>query len=142
MAVTSGPRVCSIASALEILGERWTLLVLREIHFGVHRFDGIQRNTGAPRDVLTKRLNRLIDAGVVERRQYSERPPRFEYHPTKAGEELRPVLFLLNAWGARWTPDSPQTPETFMHGEHEFEPMLACRTCELPVTSADISIAP
>ena len=137
------PRPCSIASALEVLGERWTLLVLREIHYGVHRFDAIQRNIGAPRDVLTKRLNRLVEAGVVERRQYSERPPRFEYHATTAGHELRPVLRLLNAWGARWMPDRPQTEDTFVHDcGHELQPELACRACGQPVRGDDVSVRP
>jgi DNA-binding HxlR family transcriptional regulator len=139
--VETVPRSCSIASALEVVGERWTLLVLREIHYGVHRFDAIQRNIGAPRDVLAKRLNRLVEAGLLERRQYSERPPRFEYHPTAAGYELRPVLFLLNAWGARWMPDHPQTEDTFIHDcGRELDPMLACRACGRSVTGPDISV--
>ncbi len=109
--VPGDPRACSIASALEVVGERWSLLVLREIHFGVHRFDAIQRNTGAPRDILSRRLLTLVERGVIEKRQYSERPPRFEYHSTVAGDELRPVLGLLDAWGTRWLPDMPHTPE-------------------------------
>jgi DNA-binding HxlR family transcriptional regulator len=140
-AADTAPRSCSIASALEVVGERWTLLVLREIHYGVHRFDAIQRNTGAPRDVLTKRLNRLVEAGILERRQYSPRPPRFEYHATTAGHELRPVLLLLNTWGARWVPDRPQTRETFIHDcGQELEPVVACRACNRRVTGSDVSV--
>ncbi len=110
-AAGSQPRECSIASALDVVGERWSLLVLREIHFGVHRFDEIQRNTGAPRDILSRRLTTLVAKGVLEKRQYSDRPPRFEYHSTPAGTELRPVLALLDAWGTRWLPDMPHSPE-------------------------------
>jgi DNA-binding HxlR family transcriptional regulator len=135
------PRPCSIASALDVLGERWALLMLREVHYGVHRFDAIQRNVGAPRDVLTKRLNRLVEAGVIERRQYSQRPPRFEYHPTAAGDDLRPVLLLLDAWGARWMPDRPQTEDTFIHDcGRELQPALVCRACGRPVTGRDITV--
>ena len=84
------PRACPVAASLQLLGERWTLLAIRELTYGVHRFDQIAHFTGASRDILTDRLRGLEEAGVVERRQYSERPPRFEYHLTPAGEELRP----------------------------------------------------
>ena len=104
------PRPCSIASALDVIGERWSLLVLREIHMGVRRFVDIHRNTGAPRDILTKRLNTLVAHGVLEKRRYCEHPERYEYHPTAAGDELRAVLALLDQWGTRWLPDAPPTP--------------------------------
>jgi DNA-binding HxlR family transcriptional regulator len=68
------PRACTIASALHVLGEKWSLLVVRELALGVHRFDQIQRNTGAPRDILASRLRRLEETGVVAKRQYQERP--------------------------------------------------------------------
>ncbi|WP_343244962.1 helix-turn-helix domain-containing protein [Streptomyces sp. SID14478] len=93
------PRVCPIADALEIVGERWSLLVLREIGFDVHRFKDIQVNTGAPRETLALRLRKLEEAGVIERRRYSERPPRDEYLLTAAGRDLLPVLGALRAWG-------------------------------------------
>ena len=95
------PRVCSIADALEVVGERWSLLVLREISFGVRRFTDIQVNTGAPRETLALRLRKLEEAGVIERRQYSDRPPRDEYLLTPAGRELTPVLTALREWGER-----------------------------------------
>src|SRR5438093_2264628 len=107
------PRPCSAAAALSILGEKWALLVVRELAFGVHRFDAIARNTGAPRDVLTSRLRRLEAAGVLERRPYQERPPRFEYYLTQAGHELRPVLLSLMRWGDRWVVEAPSVE--FVH---------------------------
>lgn len=138
----STPRTCSIASALEVIGERWTLLVLREINYGVHRFDAIQRNSGAPRALVDKRLKTLVGAGIVERRQYSDRPPRYEYHPTEAGDELRPVLTLLNSWGTRWLPDAPHTQEVFEHDcGHEALPYLACETCRRPIRGDDLTIS-
>ena len=86
------PRVCSIADALELVGERWSLLVLRELGFGVHRFKDIQVNTGAPRETLALRLRKLEEAGVIERRRYCDRPPRDEYVLTAAGRELSQFL--------------------------------------------------
>lgn len=95
----TAPRVCSIADALDVVGERWSLLVVRELGFEVHRFKDIQINTGAPRETLALRLRKLEDAGVIERRRYSERPPRDEYLLTDAGRALLPVLRALREWG-------------------------------------------
>jgi DNA-binding HxlR family transcriptional regulator len=98
---------CSTGRALEVLGDRWTLLVLREIFNGVRRFDDISRHIGVARDVLTRRLNTLIDDGVVVRTPYQEpgRRTRYEYRLTNAGKDLRPVLMALMAWGDRYRAD-------------------------------------
>jgi DNA-binding HxlR family transcriptional regulator len=96
-----GRRVCSIADALALVGDRWSLLVVREIGFGVHRFSDIRRHTGAPREILTARLRKLEAEGVVARRRYSEHPPRDEYVLTEAGQALTPVLVALRQWGER-----------------------------------------
>jgi DNA-binding HxlR family transcriptional regulator len=95
----AGPRVCPIADALDIVGERWTLLVLRELAFGVTRFKEIQVNTGAPRETLSLRLRKLEDCRLIERRRYREHPPRDEYVLTQAGQDLQPVLRSLREWG-------------------------------------------
>jgi DNA-binding HxlR family transcriptional regulator len=109
----NGPRVCAIADALELVGDRWSLLVLRELNFEVTRFNDIRENTGAPRETLTARLRKLEDAGVITRRRYSEHPPRDEYLLTEAGEALIPVLRSLRIWGEQYaTPvvrDQPQS---------------------------------
>ncbi|WNV84657.1 helix-turn-helix domain-containing protein [Umezawaea sp. Da 62-37] len=109
MDTTTTPRRCSIAGSLHVLGERWTLLAVREMSYGVHRFEQIAGHTGASRNILTDRLRTLEEAGVVERRRYSERPPRFEYHLTGAGAELAPVLLALSEWGDKWANDPPIT---------------------------------
>jgi DNA-binding HxlR family transcriptional regulator len=114
------PRVCSIADALEVVGERWSLLVIRELGFGVHRFKDIQVNTGAPRETLALRLRKLDEAGVIERRRYCDHPPRDEYILTTAGRGLFPALIALREWGERHvTPlgcdaddDSPPLPRS------------------------------
>ncbi len=97
----SGRRVCAIADAMELVGDRWTLLTIRELGFGVTRFNEIQMNTGAPRASLAARLRELEDAGLVERRRYSSHPPRDEYVLTPAGRDLDPVMRELLACGER-----------------------------------------
>ncbi|MFE2414518.1 winged helix-turn-helix transcriptional regulator [Kitasatospora sp. NPDC059408] len=125
-------RPCSMAAALHVVGEKWALLVVRELFYGNHRFDRIARNTGAPRDRLTARLRALEEAGIVERRAYSERPPRYEYHLTEAGRDLAPLAHALRTWGDRWLlPESPVTfdHEPEGHEPHAFDAAWVCRTC-------------
>ncbi|NMD54290.1 MULTISPECIES: winged helix-turn-helix transcriptional regulator [Tsukamurella] len=93
------PRDCTIADALEVVGDRWSLLIVRELFYTQRRFTEIARNTGAPRDVLTVRLRKLVERGVIAREQYSERPPRYEYRLTEVGRALSPVLLTLKRWG-------------------------------------------
>jgi len=128
---TPAPRPCPVADALTVVGEKWSLLVIRELAFGNHRFEAIARNTGAPRDVLTARLRSLESAGVVEKRRYQERPPRFEYHLTQAGRELRPVLLGLGQWGERWAPHGEsRAPISYTHEcGHALEIAHTCRAC-------------
>lgn len=102
-----GTRVCSMADALTLVGERWSLHVVREIAMGVQRFDAIQRRTGAPREMLTSRLRKLEAAGVLTRSRYSDRPPRYEYALTTSGQELLPVMAGLYAWGAAHATPAP-----------------------------------
>jgi DNA-binding HxlR family transcriptional regulator len=126
------PRDCTVADALELIGERWSLLVVREMFWGVHRFADIARNTGAPRDVLSARLRRLVDAGVLEKRRYSEHPPRFEYHLTKAGRGLSPVLMSIDEWGEDHVPAPPGVKRAAVpHGDHPSRPVshFTCATC-------------
>jgi DNA-binding HxlR family transcriptional regulator len=113
----TAPRTCSIARALDIVGERWSLLVIREVTLGVRRFDAIQAATGAPRAVLTDRLANLVRAGILERVSYREDGTRArpEYRLTQAGRELSPVLTALRQWGDRHLSDEAGPPATFTH---------------------------
>jgi DNA-binding HxlR family transcriptional regulator len=129
-------RACSIAAALEVVGDRWSLLAVREVSFGNHRFSEILAGTGAPRDRLAARLKALVAAGVLERRQYQEAPVRFDYHLSKAGRDLLPVLHALMSWGDRWAVDEP--PVTLVHADHEFRPATVCGTCGEPVHADDV----
>jgi DNA-binding HxlR family transcriptional regulator len=124
-----GPgRPCSVAATLNLVGEKWALLAIREITFGNRRFDQIARNTGAPRDRLAARLRALEAAGVIARHQYSDHPPRYEYDLTPSGEDLRPVLMALRAWGDKWAVDAP--PTTFTHScGHDLDAVMTCRHC-------------
>jgi DNA-binding HxlR family transcriptional regulator len=129
-------RSCSIAASLEVVGDRWALLAVREVSFGRRRFSEILEGTGAPRDRLAARLKALVTAGVLERRQYQEAPPRFDYHLTEAGRDLVPVLRALMAWGDRWVVDEP--PLTLLHHDHVLDARPVCRTCGEPVRSRDV----
>ena len=126
-----------MATALEVIGEKWSLLVVRECALGVHRFDRIARNTGAPRDILTARLRRLEAAGVIEKRLYQERPERFEYHLTAAGKELRPILLALAQWGERWAGDDNLVEWTHRCGE-PLDLVHMCRACGEEVRGGDV----
>ena len=98
---------CSIARALEVVGERWTLLIIRDIVLGRQRFDELQESLGIARNVLTTRLNRLVDEGILERFAYSERPLRFEYRLTKKGRDLNLALAGLRQWGDAYLSEKP-----------------------------------
>jgi DNA-binding HxlR family transcriptional regulator len=130
-------RPCSVAATLSLIGEKWSLLAIREISFGNRRFDQIARNTGAPRDRLAARLRALEAGGVIARRQYSEHPARYEYELTAAGEDLRTVLVALRTWGDKWVMDAP--PSEFTHScGHEIDTAIVCRHCDTEVTRQDV----
>jgi DNA-binding HxlR family transcriptional regulator len=130
-------RPCSIAGALDVVGDRWSLLVVREILFGNHRFSDIARNTGAPRDRLAARLKDLITAGVIESRPYQDGPVRHDYHLTASGRELAPVLNALLEWGDKWVMDEP--PVTLRHHGHKLQGRVVCATCGERVHQRDIT---
>ena len=92
---------CSIARSLEVLGDRWTILIMRDAFMRVRRFEDFQRNLGVARNVLTDRLGRLVEEGILERVPYQDRPARFEYRLTEKGIDLWPVMIALLRWGDR-----------------------------------------
>ena len=94
--------VCPIARSLAVLGDRWTMLLVREFFLGTRRFDALQAQTGMSSHLVSQRLKRLEQAGIVERRQYQSRPPRYEYRLTEKGLDLHGVVLALRAWGMRW----------------------------------------
>jgi DNA-binding HxlR family transcriptional regulator len=98
---------CSVARALEVVGERWTLLIVRDVYLGLRRFDELQQNLGIARNVLADRLSRLVEEGVLERVPYSERPERFEYRLTRKGRDLNIALSGLRQWGDKYLSHNP-----------------------------------
>ncbi|MEV4019883.1 helix-turn-helix domain-containing protein [Nonomuraea angiospora] len=134
------PRECSIANALAVVGERWSLLAMREVLLGVRRFDQIARNTGASRDILTARLRKLEEVGLLERELYASHPPRYEYVLTEAGRALHSVLLSLMDWGDRYvTKGEPPTVWRHSCGE-PLEPLMVCAHCREPVHVEDMSV--
>jgi DNA-binding HxlR family transcriptional regulator len=131
-------RPCSLAAALEIIGDRWSLLVVREVSFGNGRFSQIARNTGAPRDRLAARLKTLVDAGVLARHAYQETPLREEYRLTEAGRDLAAVTGALLAWGDKWAVTAPPI-RLVHHHDHELTPKTYCTTCAGIVHREDVS---
>jgi DNA-binding HxlR family transcriptional regulator len=135
----SGPRACSIADALEILGDRWSLLVVRECGYGVHRFNDIQRNTGASTDILASRLKRLEAAGILRREPYSLHPVRHGYFLTESGTELFPVLLALREWGERQLhPDTAPLNPVWHSCGAELHVETVCQACREVVAPGDL----
>ena len=110
---------CSVARSWSVLGERWTMLVLRECFNRTRRFEDFQSHLGIARNVLTDRLGGLVDEGILERRQYQERPPRYEYRLTEKGLDLNPVLLELMRWGDRWDAPAAGPPVLVEHRDCE-----------------------
>ena len=131
---------CSVARALSVVGDRWTMLVLREAFMRTRRFEDFQVRTGAPRPVLAERLRTLVDNGVLERRRYSERPDRFEYRLTDKGRDLYPVVVSLLRWGDRWMTSTAEPPVELRHRAcgHQMHPELACPECGEWVDPRDV----
>jgi DNA-binding HxlR family transcriptional regulator len=136
---TYDDEVCSVARALEVVGERWTLLIIRDAFRGVRRFDDFQHRLGIARNVLANRLERLVENEILERRRYSEHPPRYEYRLTDRGRDLYPVVFNLMRWGDRYAaPDGP--PLLLRHRDCGGSPddHLFCTKCGQPLQARDI----
>jgi DNA-binding HxlR family transcriptional regulator len=108
-------QVCSIAGALEVVGERWSLLIVRDVLLGVRRFDELQAHLGIARNVLQSRLTRLVQEGVLEKRQYSEHPPRSEYRLTEKGLDLWPTIVALLQWGDKYAVPEGGPPVVLSH---------------------------
>lgn len=108
-------QTCSIAAALEVVGERWSLLVVRDVLLGLRRFDEIQAHLGIARNVLHRRLTSLLEHGVLEKRLYRERPPRYEYRLTDKGLDLWPTVVALMQWGDRYGAPAAGAPVLLEH---------------------------
>jgi DNA-binding HxlR family transcriptional regulator len=130
---------CSIQRSLDILGDRWTILVLRDAFRGVRRFDDFRRDLEIARPVLADRLKRLVGHGVMVRHLYCERPPRYEYRLTAMGMALSPALVALMRWGDEWlSSDGPPTVLVHDACGHPLDQQFVCWHCDVTLTPHDI----
>jgi DNA-binding HxlR family transcriptional regulator len=139
-----GEMACSLARTLDVAGEWWTPLIVRDVWIGRTRFDEIQHNLGLSRKVLAGRLDTLVREGILERRPYRERPLRHEYVLTEKGNDLMGALLALLAWGDRWTADDAGPP---MHLRHKrcgelIAPNVSCSSCGEPLRGDEVRLEP
>jgi DNA-binding HxlR family transcriptional regulator len=137
-------QVCSIARALEVIGERWSLLIMRSVFLGIYRFDDLLADLGITRSVLTARLGHLVEEGVLERVPYQDRPRRYEYKATEKGWKLLPAIVHLMRWGDEYYPDEHGLPRVIEHAGCGGAPddNLLCDRCGVPVGRGNVVIRP
>jgi len=137
-------QVCSIAGALEVVGERWTLLIVREVMLGVRRFEAMQRDLGIARNVLQTRLTRLTEQGVLERVPYREHPPRYEYRLTDKGLDLWPTMVALMQWGDQHAGPAAGAPVVLEHRDcgGTVDEHRICSDCGARLSVRDVRALP
>jgi len=131
-------QTCSIARAVNLVGDEWSILIIREMFLGTRRFDDFLRQTGMSSHLLSKRLKKLEGAGILRREQYSDRPPRYEYRLTAMGRDLWPIVVSFKQRGDRWL-DGTETHVRIVHkscGRHS-QPQMTCSICGKPMTAFD-----
>jgi DNA-binding HxlR family transcriptional regulator len=135
---------CSVARTVDLLGDWWTPLVLREAFYGVRRFDDFQRRLAIGRNILTERLKRLVDEGLLERVPYQDRPVRHEYVLTPKGRDFFPVLIAMMRWGDRWLWPDEGAPIQLRHTQcdHDMHAEVVCSHCREPVELRDVRAGP
>jgi len=131
---------CSVARTLDIIGEWWTLLILRDIFYGVHRFEALLEQLGISRKVLSQRLQRLVEEDILRKVAYQQSPRRYEYRLTAKGLDLLPVLLSVMRWGDRWLSEEGQAPVEFIHADcgEVVTPKLTCSHCGGKLTAGNI----
>ena len=137
-------QTCSVARSLELVGERWTILIIRDAFRGIRRFDDLQRSLGVARNVLQNRLTRLVEHGILERVRYQERPERFEYRLTEAGIDLWPVVVALLQWGDKHcaTPGGPPVVLEHRGCGGELDDRRVCTKCGTALQARDVRMRP
>ena len=137
-----GKMACPIARSLERVGEWWSILIIRDALHGFTRFDQFEKSLNIAPNMLTRRLNALVDAGLLERRRYSARPPRYEYILTQKGRDFRPVLIAMTAWGNRhFAPEGPSVVLVDKKTRKTADPVLVDRKTGRPVNDRDFVFA-
>jgi DNA-binding HxlR family transcriptional regulator len=134
---------CSVAQCLEVIGDWWTMLIVRDAFFGVRRFDQFQVRLGISRNILNQRLNWLVDQEVLNKVQYSERPPRHEYRLTAKGRDLWPILNTMWQWGDKHAaPDGPPMKMVHKACGKVTDAVLTCSRCGERISSRDVRAMP
>ena len=131
---------CPIARSLDVVGEWWSILILRDAFRGVRRFDDFQTSLGIARNMLSRRLKRLVEAGLLETVPYSERPPRHEYRLTEKGRDFYPVLMTLMAWGNRWAKRRATAVPYSRRTDAPLDPVLIDRASGEPITPGSVEM--
>jgi DNA-binding HxlR family transcriptional regulator len=134
---------CSVAQGLEVVGEWWSLLIIRDAFFGVRRFDDFQARLGISRNILNQRLSHLVDHGVLERRPYRDNPPRSEYVLTEKGRDLWLVVNAIRQWGDKWAaPDGPPVRIRHQLCGRVAQVVAVCSHCGGPLDASNVSAEP
>jgi len=135
---------CSLAQSLEVMGDWWSPLILRDLYLGLDRFEQLVTDLGISRNLLTNRLQTMLDAGLITRTPYQENPVRHRYELTEAGRELLPILMALTAWGDRWVTPAGGPPIQFTHSTcgHRTTPTVACSECGEPLDTEHVTATP
>jgi DNA-binding HxlR family transcriptional regulator len=133
---------CSVARTMNLLGDRWTPLVLREVFYGTRRFDDFQQRLGIARNTLADRLARLVDDGLLQKQPYQNDPVRYDYLPTEMGQDFYPVLVAMARWGDKWLAGDDGPPIEYHHVpcQHDTHAEVVCAHCREPLALSDVSI--
>ena len=136
----SEPRECSVAKTLQSMGDRWSILLIRELFFGRHTFDLIQSQIGISTNILSDRIKLLISSGLIEKSSQQANRNRYEYHLTKSGLDLYPIFLALKQWGDRWLKFPKGIPLSLIHDgcEKNFSPKIVCQKCGGSISSKDV----
>ncbi|MBI1818412.1 MAG: helix-turn-helix transcriptional regulator [Deltaproteobacteria bacterium] len=139
-----GDLTCSVARTLSVVGDRWTLLILRDAFLRTRRFEDFQTHLGMTRHRLADRLSKLVEHGIFERARYQDRPERFEYRLTDKGRDLYPVIVSLVGWGDRWMAGKAGAPIELVHRAcgHVMTPAFTCPHCRAALSARDVTAQP
>ena len=135
---------CSVARALAVIGDRWTLMVLRDCFLGVRRFEAFQARLGISRSIIAERLKLLVDEGVLRKEAYQDRPARHEYRLTQKGLELHPIIMSIVRWGDAHYAGEAGPPLVHRHKAcgHDFSPVMTCSECGEAIGARDVEVRP
>jgi DNA-binding HxlR family transcriptional regulator len=135
---------CTIARSADVLGDHWNLLLIRQACLGTRRFDDFQSALGIGRNILSQRLNRLVDEELLARVEYQDNPPRYEYRLTQKGRDVYPILAAMAAWGDRWLTSKEGTPLVLHHTtcDHDMHAVVVCSECDTPLDVREVLAMP